>query len=68
MALATAQLKSSLIALFNNAQDNQNQTNESLANSMCDMLETWVKSGTVTVTVSGVQSGASSAPGTGSIA
>lgn len=67
MALATAQLKSDLEALYASARVGGGISDSDFANSMSTILTSFVQSGAVNTLVTAVQPGAGTANGTGTI-
>lgn len=68
MGLATAQLATDLLALYTSARAGSGLSDTSFANSMASLLTDFVQSGAVSTVVTGVEPGAGTANGTGTIA
>lgn len=68
MALDKTALKNEFIALYNSAREGNGISDESMAESMANIIDAYIKSGTVNTQILGIQAtGAPFPPGPGII-
>jgi hypothetical protein len=67
LTLNKAELKNSLIDLYNKSREGEGVSDEFFAEEMSNIIDTFVRSGLVATTVIGVQSGGSTVFGTGKV-
>ena len=67
MGLDKASLKSGLKSLYDSARVGSGISDDAFADQMANLIDAYVKGADVTVSVTGVESGGSTAPGTGSL-